>query len=120
SLPGAYDAVMRPHRNPSPFPLFDDLGVGFLDQCTQPAEHLTPPVAQLLDSRIYQPGWSFIVLPPTLFHVSHISRLGTACEPSANTSIHPHVAAVSGDRVRLRDSERGQRSRQFAARSPSR
>src|SRR5947208_15820293 len=45
---------VQPHRNPSPLPLLYDLGIGFLDQSTEPAEHLAPPVAQLLDSRVYQ------------------------------------------------------------------
>ena len=53
-LTRADHAVVRPHRNPSPLPLLDDFGVGFLDQGTEPAEHLAPPVAQLLDFRVDQ------------------------------------------------------------------
>jgi len=45
SLTCADQSVVRPHRNPSPLPLLDDLGIGFLDQGTEPAEHLAPPVA---------------------------------------------------------------------------
>src|SRR5262249_25667245 len=45
SLAGADQSVMRPHRDPSPLPLFDDFGIGFLDDGTEPAEHLAPPVA---------------------------------------------------------------------------
>src|SRR3954451_19742940 len=54
SLACADQSVVRPHRNPSPLPLLDDFGIGFLDQGTEPAEHLAPPVVQLLDSRVYQ------------------------------------------------------------------
>jgi uncharacterized protein YidB (DUF937 family) len=53
-LAGADDSVVRPHRNSSPFPLFDDVGIGLLDQGTEAAEQLTPPVVQLLDSRVDQ------------------------------------------------------------------
>src|SRR5450755_5083047 len=45
SLAGADQSVVRPHRNPSPLPLLDDFRIGFLDQGTEPAEHLSPPVA---------------------------------------------------------------------------
>src|SRR5215831_13004308 len=45
SLACADQSVVRPHRNPSPLPLLDDLGIGFLDQGAEPAEHLAPPVA---------------------------------------------------------------------------
>ena len=45
---------MLPDRNASPLPLLDDVGIGFLDQGAEPAEHLAPPVAQLLDPRVDQ------------------------------------------------------------------
>src|SRR6267154_4256162 len=45
SLACADQSVVRPHRNPSPLPLLDDFGIGFLDQGTEPAEHLAPPIA---------------------------------------------------------------------------
>src|ERR1700719_632139 len=45
SLACADQSVVRPHRNPSPLPLLDDFGIGFLDQGPEPAEHLAPPVA---------------------------------------------------------------------------
>src|ERR1051326_8538176 len=44
SLSCADQSVVRPHRNSSPLPLLDDLGIGFLDQAAEPAEHLAPPV----------------------------------------------------------------------------
>ncbi len=47
-LARADDAVVLPHRNPSPLPLLDDLGIGCLDQDTEPAEHRAPPVAEHL------------------------------------------------------------------------
>src|SRR5262245_41080198 len=53
-LAGADQSVVRPHRNPSPLPLLDAVGIGFLDQGAEPAEHLAPPVAELLDPRVYQ------------------------------------------------------------------
>src|SRR5262245_50915181 len=59
---------MRPHRHPSPFPLLDDFGIGFLHQRTEPAEHLAPPVAQLLDSRVYQLRRRLAVLRLALLH----------------------------------------------------
>src|SRR4029434_6415132 len=45
SLACADQSVVRPHRNPSPLPLLDDFGIGFLDQGTEPTEHLAPSVA---------------------------------------------------------------------------
>src|SRR6188768_1351123 len=53
-LPGADDAVVLPDGSAPPLPLLDDLGIGLLDEGTEPAEHLAPPVAQLLDSRVDQ------------------------------------------------------------------
>src|SRR6516162_558289 len=40
SLTCADNSVVLPHWNPSPLPLLDDFGIGFLDQATEPAEHL--------------------------------------------------------------------------------
>ena len=69
---------MRPHWNPlgstafpsSPRPL---PGVGLLDENSDPSERLAPPIAQLLDSRIYQPrrrvsSISFLRAALRLFH----------------------------------------------------
>src|SRR5262245_6655037 len=42
-LAGTYDSVVRPHRD-APLPFLDDLRIGFLDQRTEPAEHLAAPV----------------------------------------------------------------------------
>ncbi len=56
-------------RNPSPFPFLDAVEIGFLYQGTDPAEHLAPPVAQFLDSRVYQFGWRFAFLRRFLWHV---------------------------------------------------
>src|SRR6266516_3259968 len=53
-LAGADDSSVRPHRNPSPLPLLDHVGVGLLDENSDPSERLAPPITQLLDSRIYQ------------------------------------------------------------------
>src|SRR3954453_13845018 len=54
SLACADQSVVRPDRYPSPFPFLDDFGIGLLDQGTESAEHLAPPIAQLLDSRVDQ------------------------------------------------------------------
>src|SRR4029077_14898827 len=54
SLAGADQSIVRPHRNPSPFPLLDHIRISLLDQGAAPADHLSPPVAELLDSRIDQ------------------------------------------------------------------
>src|SRR6185437_5238631 len=51
ALAGADDAVVRPHRNPSPLPLLDHIGVRLPDERADASEHLAPPVAQLLDPR---------------------------------------------------------------------
>src|SRR5215218_10268095 len=53
-LAGADDAGVLPHRNPSPLPFLDNVGVGLLDERSDSRERLAPPVTQLLDSRIYQ------------------------------------------------------------------
>src|SRR3954453_14498966 len=54
-LAGADDPAVRPHRNPSPLPLLDDVGVGLLDETSNPGQRLAPPIAQFLDPRIDQP-----------------------------------------------------------------
>src|SRR5262249_19497777 len=53
-LAGADDAGVLPHRNPSPLPLLDHVGVGLLDKTSAPSERLAPPITQLLDSRVDQ------------------------------------------------------------------
>ena len=52
-LAGADDAVVLPHRNAAPLPRLDHLRVGLSDESSDPGERLAPPIAQLLDSRIY-------------------------------------------------------------------
>jgi len=69
SLACADDSFVLPHRNPSPLPLLYDFGIGFLDQTAEPAEHLAPPVAQFLDSRVYQLRRRLAYLRLTLLHV---------------------------------------------------
>src|SRR3989442_11242630 len=70
-LAGADQSVVRPHRNPSPLPLLDHLGVSLLDQCAEPGEHLAPPVTQLLDPLVYHPRWR-LSLPFLLFLAAHV------------------------------------------------
>src|ERR1700732_4172481 len=43
SLACANQSVVRPHRNPSPLPLLDAFGIGFLDQGTEAAETRVTP-----------------------------------------------------------------------------
>ena len=43
---------MRPDRSPHPLPLFEDVGVCLLDQCTDSAERLATPIAKLGDPSI--------------------------------------------------------------------
>src|SRR5262249_29603205 len=47
--PGPDDPGARPPRTPPPLPPPDALGVGLLDERSDPREHPAPPVAQLLD-----------------------------------------------------------------------
>src|SRR6185436_10753555 len=74
-LASADQSVVRPHRDPSPLPLLDDFGIGFLDQGTEPAEHLAPPVAELLDSRVDQLRRRLACLRPALLHAHFSSRV---------------------------------------------
>src|SRR6516225_11839035 len=74
----ADQSVVRPHWNASPLPLLDDFGIGFLDQGTEPAEHHAAPVAELLDSRVYQLRSRLGVWRPTLLHERLLLLLGAA------------------------------------------
>src|SRR5262249_10551222 len=84
SLAGADQSVVRPYRNPSPLPLLDDFGIGLLDQGTEPAEHLAPPVAELLDARVDQLRRRLALLRPALLHARSPSF-----ELCRQTSIYP-------------------------------
>lgn len=52
-LTSADQSIVRPHRN-SPFPFFNDFGIGLLDESAEMQEHLASPVVKLLDFSIYQ------------------------------------------------------------------
>src|SRR5215813_6006110 len=78
SLARADQSVVRPHRNASPLPLLDDFGIGLLDQGTQPAERLAPPVAELLDSRVDQLRRRLAFLRPALLHARFSSKWGSS------------------------------------------
>src|SRR5262245_9596781 len=67
-LARADDAVVRPHRPPSPFPLLGDVGVCFLYERAETAEHLAPPVTQLLYPRIDQLRGRFALRRPLVLH----------------------------------------------------
>ena len=67
-LPRADNPVVIPGGNAAPFPLLDDFGVGFVDESTEPAEHLATPVAELLDPRVDQLRRRLVLLRPTRRH----------------------------------------------------
>src|SRR5262249_38041477 len=69
-LARADHAIVVPHRNPSPLPLLDHVWIGFLDQGTEPAQHLAPPVAQLLDPCVDQLGRRHAGRRPRFVHAS--------------------------------------------------
>src|SRR5262249_6255456 len=61
-LTGADDPVVRPHWDPqrvgwlSPLQLLDHIRVALLDESPDASESLAPPVAQLFDPGLHQPG----------------------------------------------------------------
>jgi DNA-binding MarR family transcriptional regulator len=68
-LARANDPIVRPHGGPSPLPLLDHLGVGFLDESTEPSEQLTSPVAKLPDPPVDQRRRGPGLLRSALLHV---------------------------------------------------
>src|SRR5262249_40316385 len=61
--PGRDYSIVPPTRTPEhrvgglpPFPLLDHVGVGLFDERSAPSERLAPPISELLDSRVDQPG----------------------------------------------------------------
>src|SRR5581483_5346389 len=99
-LARADDSVVRPHRNASPLPLLDDFGIGFLHKGTEPAEHLAPPVAELLDSLVDQLRRRLVVLRPALLHarswslVPRFDRLRST--PRSRRAPRPSTSGQSG------------------------
>ncbi len=67
-LAGADHPVVVPRRDAAPLPLLDDFGIGLLDQGAEPAEHLAPPVAELLDPRVDQLRRRLALLRPAGRH----------------------------------------------------
>ena len=51
-LSRADDAAVRADGSSHPFPLFDDLWIGLVDDRAHPREHLAAPVAELLDALV--------------------------------------------------------------------
>src|SRR5881396_2575954 len=69
--------VVVPDRCPGvrgfhPLPFLDDLGVRLLDDSAHFAERLAPPVAQLLDSRVYQLRRRLAFLRSALLPLLHL------------------------------------------------
>src|SRR6185436_7184516 len=67
-LAGADRAMVRPDRNASPLPLLDLLRDRLLDESADVGERPAPPVVQLLDPRVDQPGRGFALGRCALFH----------------------------------------------------
>src|ERR1700691_347152 len=67
-LARADHSVVVPHRNPSPLPFLDDVRNGSLDKAAERAEHLAPPVAELLDSAVDELSRRLTLLRPALLH----------------------------------------------------
>src|SRR5262245_1763489 len=99
SLAGADHSVVLPHRNPSPLPLLDDFGIGFLEQGTEPAEHLAPPVAELLDSLVYQLRRRLACLRPALLHARFSSLVWRLRYAKTVTGATIPIASFTGARA---------------------
>ncbi len=56
---GADDAVVGPDGSPTPLPLFDDLGVGLVDDGADVCEGLAAPVCELIDLCVDEGGCGF-------------------------------------------------------------
>src|SRR5262245_9315303 len=84
---------MRPHRNTSPLPLLDHVGIGLLDESSHPGERLAPPITQLLDPRIDQlrgRASVFSLLRAALLHGCR--RFLHGCYCSSVTRVSPRSA----------------------------
>jgi len=88
-LAGADDSVVRPHGDPSPLPLLDHFGVGFLDEGTDPGQRLAAPVVELIDPRIDESSGRVVVLRAGLLHVHPL----VAC-PVRHRSFYPITTAI--------------------------
>src|SRR5262249_19826213 len=72
SLARADQSVVGPHRHPAPLPLLDDFGIGLLDQAMSSGECLAAPVAQLLDSAVYELRRGLALSRPALLHAGSL------------------------------------------------
>src|SRR5262245_49649938 len=82
-LTGADRTLVRPHRDAGigglpPLPLLDNLGVGLLDQGADPRERGAPPVAQLVDPRVYLLSGGLVVLRGALRHAIDATAVRSA------------------------------------------
>ena len=96
-LTGADDSVVRPHRNPSPLPLLEDLGVGLFDQRTNtgrashPANHRAPRSShdqlngELVSISPLEPLVSSVMIVAAFVSVASVSALGFS---SNRTGLH--------------------------------
>jgi hypothetical protein len=79
-LARADDPVVVPCRDPSPLPILDDIRVGLMDEGSEPAEHLAPPVAEhrnpLVDQLRGRPALLWLTLrhTPSPIPVPRVTR----------------------------------------------
>src|SRR5690348_3093440 len=103
-LAGADYSVVRPHRDASPLPLLDHLGVGLLDACADLRKHLAPPVAELLDPPVDQQRWRLFCRRTGLLHVALLTFVWRvaprARSDSASVTISSTMRAAGG-RLRM-------------------
>src|SRR5579859_553764 len=94
ALAGADHSVMIPHRNPSPFPLFDHLGLGLPDQGAEPGEQLAPPVAQIPDPLVDHPRRRFFCLRTAFSHAVSLFPLLLRPEPNRTGEMYSMIGDV--------------------------
>src|SRR5439155_12269381 len=87
--------VVLPHRDASPLPLLDDVGIGCPDQAAKPAEQLSPPVAELLDPRVDQLGGRAHARASSLPSGSRWRSASTRAKPLFAPSSTPYCIVVS-------------------------
>jgi len=73
-LAGADDPVMRPDRHAAPFPFFNGLRVGHLDDGPKVRERIAASVAQRRDPLVDALGWRFFVRWAAVGHHIQSSR----------------------------------------------
>src|SRR6202044_2002866 len=83
------------HRDASPLPLLNHIGVGLLDQLSDVGERLAPPIIELLDPGIDQPRGGL-----SIFRFCH---LGSLSFPVRSRSSIPTELTLAGGGSRVVD-----------------